>query len=276
MSLFDSPKPPDPTATSNAQQGYNVNAATAQQHENMVNQSNPYGSINYAQTGTNADGTPIFSQNTTLSPEQQQLLNYQNQAKTSLGGTAANLAANTSDMYSRAPNLDVKTLTDQVMNEGRSYLQPVFDQQQNTLEAKLQSQGIAPGSAAWTNANRDQSRNVNDAYTNLLMQAEPQAYNQAVQTYQLPLQTEAALMGGSAPTAPTMNATPTAQVQPPNYAGLTEQNYQQQVSQQNSMMNGLFGAAGAIGGGWAKAGFPGASTAASALGSAATDALAFI
>lgn len=255
MSLFDAPKPPDATAVSNAQQGYNVNAGTAQQHENMVNQSNPYGSMNYAQTGTNPDGTPIFSQTTTLSPEQQGLLNAQNATKSTLGGAASTLAGNVADMYSHAPNLDVKTLTNQVMNQGHDYLQPIFDTQQGTLEAKLRNQGIAPGSEAWTNANRDQSRNVNDAYTKLLMQAEPEAYRQAVSTYQLPGQTLASLMGASAPTNPSWNATPTANIQPPNYAGVVEQNYQQQSANHNAMLNGLFGAAGAIGGGWAKGGF---------------------
>src|SRR5258708_24733723 len=125
MSLFDSPTPPDPTAVSNTQQQYNLAAGAGQQHLNMINQSNPYGSLNYAQTGTNPDGTPIFSQNTTLTPEQQALLTQQNAIKSTLGGAATTLAGNVADMYSKAPDLDVKTLTNQVMKEGQDYLQPI-------------------------------------------------------------------------------------------------------------------------------------------------------
>ncbi len=43
--------PPDPFATAQAQQGYNINSAIAQNQLNNTNQVTPYGTINYAQTG---------------------------------------------------------------------------------------------------------------------------------------------------------------------------------------------------------------------------------
>jgi hypothetical protein len=45
------PQPPDPFATAQAQQGYNVNSAIAQNMLNNTNQITPYGNINYKETG---------------------------------------------------------------------------------------------------------------------------------------------------------------------------------------------------------------------------------
>ncbi|MFD0615730.1 tail fiber domain-containing protein, partial [Bradyrhizobium sp. GCM10027634] len=65
--MKDSPAPPDPYTTADAQTKSNLATAAANQRVNMVNQSNPFGSLNYTQTGTNSDGTPIFSATTTQS-----------------------------------------------------------------------------------------------------------------------------------------------------------------------------------------------------------------
>ena len=58
---MDAPSPPDPVATANAQETLNKNTAIYQAEMNNVNQTTPYGSLTYTQTGTNPDGTPIFS-----------------------------------------------------------------------------------------------------------------------------------------------------------------------------------------------------------------------
>src|SRR3546814_13184997 len=76
--LFRSPEAPDPAQTAQAQAKYNQDTAVTQQLVNMVNQQNPWGSVNYDQTGTtgytNADGKwvsiPSFTQTTTYTPEQ--------------------------------------------------------------------------------------------------------------------------------------------------------------------------------------------------------------
>src|SRR5579872_5815319 len=83
--LGSSPSPPvvsDPNVTATQQQGLNTKAGEASQAGSMVNQNTAYGSLNYTQTGTSPDGTPIYTANTSLSPAQQQLL-------TQLTGTQA-------------------------------------------------------------------------------------------------------------------------------------------------------------------------------------------
>src|SRR5712671_5290037 len=56
------PQPPDPFATAQAQTGYNINTATAQNLLNNVNKQTPYGNVIYNQTGTQlvgkSPGTP--------------------------------------------------------------------------------------------------------------------------------------------------------------------------------------------------------------------------
>ena len=84
---------------------------------------------------------------------------------------------------------------------------------------------------------------------------EPTAFSQAVQQYQLPLQTEQSLVSGAAPQGPTFQPTPTAQVQPPNYTGTVEQQYGQQLAANTAAQSGMWGIPTALAGGWARGGF---------------------
>src|SRR3974390_85205 len=91
MSLFNQPSPPAPTAglgpaqqVGTQQQGFNV----ASQAGSMVGQNNPFGSLNYQQTGTGPGGVPLYTANTNLSPDQQNLLNTQNINRALMGGGA--------------------------------------------------------------------------------------------------------------------------------------------------------------------------------------------
>lgn len=257
MSLSQ-PKPPDAGLTSQIQSGYNTGAAGTQQQYNEINQQTPFSSLTYS----GAPGSQTATQ--TLTPEVQALLSQYQGTQGQLGGIASGLASGIPGMFaslnssvSNAPNLDPSALTNKVMGWGQSYLQPIFDQQKSNLDSQLASQGITQGSTAYDNAQNLQSRNTNDAYTNLEMQAEPQAFSQAVQSYQLPIQSElsalgaelpgmAGLFGASAPqTSPGFVNTPTTQIQPANYAGLAEQNYGQQNQIYSNTMSGLSNVASA-------------------------------
>lgn len=72
---MNGPQAPDPVKTAQAQSQYNTQAATTQQQLNMVNTSNPFGSTTYTQDGTWADGTPRYSQSTSLNPQLQGAVN---------------------------------------------------------------------------------------------------------------------------------------------------------------------------------------------------------
>lgn len=81
------PKAPDPQQTATAQTGTNVSTAIANANLGNVNQVTPYGNLNYSQTGTYkwTDPTsgkqfdvPQFTATTSLTPEQQKILDQNN------------------------------------------------------------------------------------------------------------------------------------------------------------------------------------------------------
>src|ERR1700740_3467998 len=79
MGLPSLSKPSAPTAQSmtSAQNQSNQNAEQLNSDYSKVNTSNPYGSVSWSQSGTNPDGTPIYTQTTSLAPVEQGIFNSQ-------------------------------------------------------------------------------------------------------------------------------------------------------------------------------------------------------
>jgi hypothetical protein len=246
MSFGSAPTAPDPTTTSNTQQQYNIGAGTAQQNLNMVNQTNPLGSLNYAQSGTNADGTPKYTATTTYSQPVQSILDNYLKTQGTTGQTASNLASNVAGMYSQPANITGDATMKQLQGWQQNYVNPIFRQQEANLDSKLQAQGILPGSPAYNNAQNLQARNEGDVNNQFFSTAQPLAYNQELQNYNLPLQTLQTLQGVSQPTSPNFAATPTVQVQPANYAGAVQNNYNAQMQQYQNQQAGMWGLAGNV------------------------------
>lgn len=256
MSL-EQPTPPDPYTTANAQEGLNKQTAIYQAEMNNVNQTTPYGSLTYAQSGTNPDGTPIYTSTQSLNPAEQQLFNTDVGTQNTMATDASKLAGNLGNSLTSAPNLGNAALTDQMMKWQQQYMQPIFNQQQSNLNSQLAAQGITQGSDAYDNAQNLQARNVDNAYEGAMAADEGQAYDQAAESYQLPIQTLGTLLGEAQPGNISQNITqtPQEQIQPANLENLVEQNYQQQNQQYANTMSGLFSIPSAILGGWARNGF---------------------
>jgi hypothetical protein len=258
MSFLSPPSAPNPTQTANAQAAYNQQAATAQQKTNMVNQFDPYGGLSYT-ADPNAPGG--YSANINLSPQQQQLLNQLTGSQTALGGAGQTLAGNVAGMYGTAPDLLSQSGQTGQYLQGlfNQYQAPIFQQQQSNLDAQLANQGLTPGSEAYNNAQNLLARNQANATQSFTMGMQPQAFAQALQQYQLPLQTAENLMGAGAPTLPNQAfvQTPTSQIQPPDYQSAVNQQYAAQMANYQNMMKGLFAVPTALAGGWATRGFPG-------------------
>ena len=250
---FNQPNSPDPGQVASTQQGFNTAAAQTQNQINSYNQNTPYGSLSYTADPNSPSG---YSLNTSLSAPQQQLLNTRQGTQQTLGDTGNTLASNSAGMYSSPFDLNAATgQTASLLNNwNQQYLQPIFNQQQSNTNAQLQNQGLAPGSEAYNNAQNLLARNQGDVTNQYLSQNEGQAFNQALQQYQLPLQTEGALLGASSPQGPTFSATPTATVQPPNYQSAAQNNFQNQQTQYQNTMQGLGQGLGTLtgmfGGGW--------------------------
>lgn len=262
---FNKPDAPDPTATSNAQQGYNLAAAKAQNANNSYGQETPFGSLSYVADPSSPSGYRIT---TSLSAPQQALLNTRTGTQGIAGQTAQDLMRNTQSMYSSAPDLNSASgaVASKLNDWNARYLAPIFQQQDSVLEAKLRNQGLTPGSKAYDNAKNLQARNQGDVTTNYLTKNQGQAFGQALTEYQTPLQTIGSLFGASAPTGPTFQSSPNATIQPPNYAGAVQSNYENQMKSYNDTWNNIGKLAGA-GVGLAMAPMTGGTSLAGGLGS---------
>jgi hypothetical protein len=241
MSFGDKPTPPDPNLTSQTQQTYNLQAAQAQNKNNSYNQDTAYGGVTYVADPSSPSGYTIKS---ALSAPQQQLLDTRQGTQQIAGQTAQNLLQNTSGMYSQAPDLSGKATADKLNQWSQNYLQPIYDQQSSNLEAQLHNQGLTPGSEAYNNAKNLLARNQGDTTNQYLQQNQGQAFNQALTEYQTPLNTIAGLFSGSAPAAlnPNLQQGPQATIQPPNYSGAAQNNYNAQLNdyqQENANMGKL-------------------------------------
>jgi hypothetical protein len=159
---FTSTNPFVQAAQANAQG--NIAGALQATAANRINQQTPYGSLSYQQTGTDAQGNPIWSANQNLSPE------LQNLTQSSLAGLQASQA---NPMYGINPG---DTYSNAIMQR----LAPQQKQQTEALDAQLANQGIMPGSEAYNRAKTLLGQTQNDALTSAIvggMQTGLQAQN---------------------------------------------------------------------------------------------------
>lgn len=272
-----SPAPPDPAATAAAQGAANKETALTNLETSMIGQQTPFGSLTYEKIGTTAAGNPQYRAVTTLSPEQQQLLDLQNQGSLNLGNLGIAQLGRINDAVSNpfslsslgaAPIFDdayVQSAKDAIIQRN----QPRMDQARQSLITSLANQGITdPSSAAYISAIDELNRSQNDFALGAdasAMNAAAQKFSaqqagrqQGIQEYTLernaPLSEYAAFMGQSSPTLPTFTQTPVMQQQAPDITGPTYAGYQGQLAAANSAnqaaaatRGGLFGLSGSLG-----------------------------
>lgn len=251
-----SPKAPDPVATAQAQGAMNRDTAITQQQLNMVDQVNPWGNVSYTQNGVNryqdSSGkwveTPKYTQTTTFSPEQQAIFDASQGAQTNLANLAQQQSGMLQDHLGKPFQFDNQAAADWAYDLGASRLDPRFEQQQAALETQLANQGIARGSRAWETAMNQQAQSKNDAYNQLMLNGRSQAFNEALTTYNAPVNTITALLSGSQVSNPATQsgATPQTGVAGVDYTGLVNQNYQSQLNNRGAALGGLFGLGGSL------------------------------
>ena len=237
-----------------------VGAAQATAAGNRVNQYTPYGSLTYKQSGTDSQGNPIYDQNVNLSDTGQQLLNAQNSTSLNLAGLQNKGFGAVQDLFNNLPNQS--QLTPNPINPGQtaqdaimSRVQPALNQQQDRMNNQLANQGIQQGSDAYGLAQKQFGQRANDAYTQAALQgigvgqqARQQGMNEQGFYSQMPINLLNAVRTGSQVNNPQFGAAAPGA----NYSQAAGQlgqagmnNYNAQVGQQNSLMNGLFSLGGA-------------------------------
>ena len=265
------PATPDYTSAANATAANNLAMARQALAANRVNQTTPYGNLNYTQSGTDSYGNPMWSATQTLSPNQQSLLTGNENIGLGLQGSSSglinNFAKNAQTDFSggNLPSYGInpnETYSDAIMRR----LQPQIDMQQKQFDAQMANQGIPVGSEAYQNAARQFQQGQNDQRTSAIvggmqtgLQANQQQYGQNLNTYNTnintPINALNAIRSGSQVTNPTyINPAQQATTAGADVMGATQAGYNAnmgaynaQQTQNAGMTSGLMGLGGSLG-----------------------------
>jgi len=216
------PAAPDYRAAAQETAAGNLEAARQATAANRVNQVTPYGNLSYAITGADPYGNPTWTATQTLSPAQQQLLDYQNQASLGLGKLAGQGLGYVENMLQTPFN--TAALPSTGFNPSQTYqeaymqrLAPQLQMGREQLAQDLANKGIDIGSKAYENAMRMQGQREND----LLAAATTQGFGVGQQARQSALQEQAYLRNEP---LNTLSAVRTgAQVQGPQFVNSAQQ-----------------------------------------------------
>jgi len=216
------PAAPDYRAAAQETAAGNIDAARLATAANRVNQVTPYGNLSYAITGSDPYGNPTWTATQTLSPAQQQLLDYQNQTSLGLGRLAGQGLGYVENMLNTP--FDVSKLPSTGFNPSQTYqeaymqrLAPQLQQGREQLQQRLANQGIDIGSTAYDRAMMQQAQREND----LLAAATTQGFGVGQQARQSALQEQAYLRNEP---LNTLSAVRTgAQVQGPQFVNSAQQ-----------------------------------------------------
>lgn len=260
----DPPKPTDPNIVAANQQELNTKAGQQSQAGSMVNQSNPYGSLTYTQTGTSPDGTPLYTATTKLSDANQQLLDIL-QGTQKIAGTQGQALLSGANYGAAQPKDVIGDMSSgwlkDAMTKQVAYLQPQMDYDTDRLDTKLRNQGFAPGTPGYDKAMNALKQSQGQTITGFEASMQPQLLQQAQQMYMMPATLGTALAGLGQNKDPQWTQTPNLNIQPANLIGATanyndanQKAYQAEADKYSNMMSGIFGVPTAILGGWAQNG----------------------
>ena len=264
MKAPKAPSQPNPYTVAGAQTSSNIATALAQQLMGQTNQTTPYGSLNYSQSGTNSytDPTtgkkvtiPQFTAATTLSPAQQDLLKQEEQFDKMYNNIAL--------QQTGAIGQHLSTPFDYNVGEHENWAGDLYGKlnsdtnTRNTeaLDQKLKNQGLSPGSAAYDDAMRNMMYSQEKGRNAFMLDAYGTGMNTALTKRNQPINEISALIGGGQVQQPQFQSTPAPGVNGTDIAGLITNNYNQKQQQYNAGMGGLAGLGAAALGGWASSGF---------------------
>lgn len=235
----------------------NRDAAVSSQLVNMTNQNNPWGSVNYGQTGQSSyvDSTgktvsiPQFTQTTTLSPEQQGIFDQTQQAQSNIAGIAQDQSKMLAGYLDKPFEFNNNDASNWAYDLASQRILPQQQQNDEALRSRLINAGLRPGTQPWQVEMTREGQQNSDQLNQLALNGRGQAFGEALATRNQPINEITALLSGSQVSNPAQMSGPTPQTQVGgvDYTGLVNSNYQQQVAQSNALMGGLFGLAGTAG-----------------------------
>jgi hypothetical protein len=221
----------------------------------MTDQVNPWGSTTYSPNGAASfvDSTgktisvPRYTQTTTFSPDQQAIFDKSQAAQSNIAGIAQDQSAAIGDYLKTPFEFDNQDAADWAYDMGASRIRPEQQRNEEALRTRLVNSGLRPGTAAWDTEMTRMTQGNTDQWNQLALTGRGQAFGEAMATRNQPINEITALLSGSQVSNPSQMSGPTPQagVAGVDYTGLVNQQYQAKVANQNAMLGGLFGLAGA-------------------------------
>jgi len=259
------PPAPDYTAAAKETASGNLDAARAATAANRVNQYTPYGSLEYQVSGEDKFGNPMWKATQSLAPEQQQLLDYQNQASLGLGKLTQKGLGYVNTMLDTP--FDTSKLPTTGFNPSQSYqdaymqrLAPQIAQGREALNTQLANSGIPVGSEAYKRAMQAQGMKENDLLASVTTAgfgvgdtARKSALQEQAYLRNEPLNTLNAVRSGAQVQGPSfVNSAQQANTAGPDILGATQMGYNANLAASNAqnaannqMTQGLFSLGGA-------------------------------
>lgn len=248
------PKPPDPHKVSAAQTQSNKETAEYNAALNRINQSSPFGSISYSQSGTDpTTGAPLYTQNTQLSPQMQSLLDSQMGAQQGISSAITGAIGNLPSEAFDPSGINTDKIRDASYSMRLAQMQPQWDDEGRALEGRLSDRGIPIGSEIWNTENTRFDQAKNDSLAQISRQSELDAANEyqrqfsnAMTEYNMPLNYLTALMGNSQGVQnPTFSPFAQSAAAGTDVSGNVWNAYKANVDranqQQSNMMSGILG-----------------------------------
>lgn len=247
------PPAPDPMATAQAQSQMNRETAVTQTGLNAQNQYGPDGSIEYSQNGNWSDGTPRFSQTTSLSAPQQGIYNTNQDTQQNIANIGRDQSSRIGDLLGQPMKLGNEATEARLMDLGMKRLTPQFARDEEALRTRLANSGIRAGSDAFDAEMSRFGQTKNDAVDQLLLTGRGQANQEIMAERNAPINEITALLSGSQVDNPTFAPTPNSPVAGVDYMGAVNNNYnasmdawKTKVASNAQMMGGLFSGLGSV------------------------------
>lgn len=227
------------------QQANQQNTGNAYQNAafNRVNQTDQFGNtLNYQQTGTDAQGNPIFNATQGMGQTAQQF-----------AGGFGGLGQQYFDQAGKAPETSMDALN-RSYDMATSFSAPRQAREKEQMNTQLANMGLDPTSEAYRNRMMDVTEQQSNQQNTLAAQLQGQMFNQGLAGRQQQMQElQPGLQYGMGTLNPNLVNAPQVGVQNVDVAGLNSQNYAQQMegykakqAQQNAMLGGLGGIAGSV------------------------------
>lgn len=234
--LFSAPKPPKPADVAQSQIDVNRETQAMNLTAARGNQTTPFGTITNTPTGRfDQYGNEYFDTTQALSPELKVISDI-------LKGGTTELAGNIAGKYGELPDFSnaAGSLTNQMLDRQLAYISPYYSQQTNNLDNALRNQGLVPGTPAYDNAMRTLRQTQNESIGTFINQAQPIAFQQAVQQYSTPMDTLKNFIANvnSISPSPQLNI-PTSNMTPPSMAGIFQNSYQNELGAYQNAWNSL-------------------------------------